>query len=293
MDGSGDVIFGGLIHGDGGGLSNIQTSGSLANLVVSNTVTSTYLVGKGATVSVDQQANFLWDQGTDGPIKYAFQICDNGLLFDPPSIDFRGYSSQAPLALGVISRNFSILTDGKTAAPLFHLELVSSNATVATGVGFGFRPSDGNFILNTHLNTNFNDTNQDYTGIQTITPISIPMDGSGDVIFGGLIHGDGGLLSNVQINEGDFYKPPFKTIESSRIISPTKIIHFISGTAVIQTITPPPPVDTNGGTITFIPLDYFDTSDSGGNIALRSSAVKYKALIMTYDPIQATWYPSY
>lgn len=82
------------------------------------------------------------------------------------------------------------------------------------------------------------------------------------------------------------------TIASATTIAPTKRITFISGTTTVQTITAPSPISSGGGQITLIPTGIFTTNTSG-NIALASTAVVNKALIMTYDTTTTKWYPSY
>jgi hypothetical protein len=82
------------------------------------------------------------------------------------------------------------------------------------------------------------------------------------------------------------------TIASATTIAPTKLITFISGTTSIATITAPSPISSTGGQITLIPTGLFVTLTTG-NIALASTAVLSKALIMTYDSGTAKWYPSY
>jgi len=82
------------------------------------------------------------------------------------------------------------------------------------------------------------------------------------------------------------------TIASAATVAPTKAITFISGVAAIDTITAPAPISAGGGSITFIPTGIFTTT-TAGNIALASTAVVNKALIMTYDVTTAKWYPSY
>ena len=82
------------------------------------------------------------------------------------------------------------------------------------------------------------------------------------------------------------------TIASATTIAPTTSIVFISGTTAIATITAPNPISTGGGEITLIPTGAFTTT-TAGNIALASTAVVKKALIMTYDATTAKWYPSY
>ncbi len=82
------------------------------------------------------------------------------------------------------------------------------------------------------------------------------------------------------------------TIASASSISPTKRIVFVSGTAAIATIVAPVPIAATGGQITLIPAGVFTTT-AAGNIALASTAVVGKALVMTYDNATAKWYPSY
>ena len=82
------------------------------------------------------------------------------------------------------------------------------------------------------------------------------------------------------------------TIASATTIAPTKQVTFISGTTAVVTITAPTGIATTGGQITLIPTDVFTTT-AAGNIALASTAVVSKALIMTYDATTTKWYPSY
>ena len=81
------------------------------------------------------------------------------------------------------------------------------------------------------------------------------------------------------------------TLASATTIYPNNAIVFVSGTAAIATITVPTAI-TGGGQITLIPTGIFTTT-TGGNIALASTAVVSKALIMTYDSGTTKWYPSY
>lgn len=84
------------------------------------------------------------------------------------------------------------------------------------------------------------------------------------------------------------------TIAASSTIAPTKMITFISGTAApIANITPPSTiVSCGGGQITLLPTAAW-TTNTAGNIALSSTAVVSKALIMTWDGLTGKWYPSY
>jgi hypothetical protein len=82
------------------------------------------------------------------------------------------------------------------------------------------------------------------------------------------------------------------TIASATTIAPTTAIVFISGTTAIATITPPAPIASGGGSITLIPTGLFTTT-TAGNIALASTAVVSRAMVMTYDVTTTKWYPSY
>ena len=82
------------------------------------------------------------------------------------------------------------------------------------------------------------------------------------------------------------------TIASATTIAPTAHITFISGVVSIATITVPQALLQTGGQITLIPTGIFTTT-TAGNIALASTAVVSKALIMTYDATTTKWYPSY
>jgi hypothetical protein len=82
------------------------------------------------------------------------------------------------------------------------------------------------------------------------------------------------------------------TIASATTIAPTAPITFISGTSNIVTITPPSPISTTGGSLTLIPTGAF-VSNTAGNIALGTTAIVSRALVMTWDATTVKWYPSY
>ena len=101
-----------------------------------------------------------------------------------------------------------------------------------------------------------------------------------------------GLEANVVISRLNATSAAAPTIASDATIAPTNSIVFISGTTAIDTITSPAPISATGGQITLIPTGIFTTT-TAGNIALASTAVVSKALIMTYDSVTTKWYPSY
>lgn len=81
------------------------------------------------------------------------------------------------------------------------------------------------------------------------------------------------------------------TLASAATIQPTTPVAFVSGTTNVVTITPPPEM-VGGGQITLIPTGLWSTT-TAGNIALATTGVVSKALILTYDAVTAKWYPSY
>ena len=111
------------------------------------------------------------------------------------------------------------------------------------------------------------------------------------------IQGSNQILNTLQVTSLRTFTVPdnvaaaVPTIASATTIAPTTPILFVSGTAAIATITPPPGL-THGGQITVIPTGLFTTVVTG-NIALASAGVVNKALILTYEAVTAKWYPSY
>lgn len=82
------------------------------------------------------------------------------------------------------------------------------------------------------------------------------------------------------------------TVLSATTIQPVSPIQFVSGTTAIVNITVPPEFAVGGGQLTLIPTGLWTTT-AAGNIALATTAVVSKALIMFYDAATAKWYPSY
>jgi hypothetical protein len=82
------------------------------------------------------------------------------------------------------------------------------------------------------------------------------------------------------------------TVASASTTTVTTRVAFISGTTAIATLTVPTAFASSGGQLTLIPTGAFTTT-TAGNIALASTAVVNKALIMTYDSVTNKFYPSY
>ncbi len=78
-------------------------------------------------------------------------------------------------------------------------------------------------------------------------------------------------------------------LASATTIAPDFPVQHVSGTTTIETITPPAGFQA-GQSIVLIPDGLWATGVTG-NIALASTAVVDKALILTYDGTK--FYPSY
>ena len=78
------------------------------------------------------------------------------------------------------------------------------------------------------------------------------------------------------------------TLKATKTISPTAQYHHVSGTGRIKYIAAPP--GFQGGVLHLIPDGEWQT-ETGGNIATATQAVKGKTLIFTYDGTK--YYPSY
>jgi len=81
------------------------------------------------------------------------------------------------------------------------------------------------------------------------------------------------------------------TIASAGTIAPVDFITRVSGTAAINTITPPVGVN-QGGMIILLPSNTW-TLTTAGNIQLAATAVASRAMTLVYDKDLAKWFPSY
>jgi hypothetical protein len=80
--------------------------------------------------------------------------------------------------------------------------------------------------------------------------------------------------------------PSFPTVASAATTTLVSPVAFVSGTTAISTL------DAPFNQVTLIPTGLWATN-TAGNIALGSTAVVSKALILNYDDTTAKWYPSY
>lgn|SRR6185295_17066792 len=105
----------------------------------------------------------------------------------------------------------------------------------------------------------------------------------------GLLHDDlnSATLDTVASN----VMPRPVTIASASTIAPSTFLTFLSGTVPPVTITPP----ATGATL----LAFVGTSATPpvtattGNIAIATTIVQNKMLLMCWDPSTNKWYPSY
>ena len=90
---------------------------------------------------------------------------------------------------------------------------------------------------------------------------------------------------------GQFNPLVGQKITAAATIAPTKMIHHVTGTTAISTITPPS-VDFNGP-IYLIADSVFSWTSGGGNIAAGSATtvVASNAYGFIYDRVAGKWYP--
>lgn len=100
--------------------------------------------------------------------------------------------------------------------------------------------------------------------------------------------------SKTAVLSGLLIQPIGAAIASNSTISPVAPVVHVTGTTTITTIVAPTGCSTAGQacTVTLIPDGLWGTT-TGGNIAVASTAVVGKQLMMIYDPATSLWYPSY
>ena len=74
-------------------------------------------------------------------------------------------------------------------------------------------------------------------------------------------------------------------------IAPSTYLTVLSGTTAVVTITIP--YTGFSGTLCIVWTDGSPgATTTAGNIALATTVVQYKAVLFTYDPVNAKWYPN-
>ncbi len=86
--------------------------------------------------------------------------------------------------------------------------------------------------------------------------------------------------------------PNPSVIVAAATIAPVKQLTRLTGTVPVATITPPNPYFT--GPLYLLSTDASPfTTVTTGNIALATTVVRFKVLVLVYDPGVKAWYPSY
>lgn len=93
------------------------------------------------------------------------------------------------------------------------------------------------------------------------------------------------------VSSPDFPQVGATVASPAGVLTPTGTIFIVSGTNAITGITVPKGM-ASGMTITLIPTGAFTTT-TATNVAIASTAVVGKALIMTWNDVSGKWYPSY
>lgn len=86
--------------------------------------------------------------------------------------------------------------------------------------------------------------------------------------------------------------PGNQTIVAAATIAPQRLLTRLTGTVPVATITPPNGY-FNGPLYLLTTSASVFTTVTTGNIALASTAVQNKLLVMMFDPSTSKWYPSY
>jgi len=294
-----------FIEGSGVNIATALASGSLTNrITIENTGVLSLTATSGITLSGSTGAITIgFDKTTD---MNASIFADNSTLL----VD--AVSGLIPAA--VVQGTFTGYHVGDSTGSVFADDSTKLiDAVEGKIVGPVFANVTGN-ITGTHTGIVITSliASSDSSSIQVTSPITLQSDvrAENDIIIGtangtiswaigkpivlqvsgtDIISVVSGGFTNSGVQGTELAAP---TIASGTTIAPTKGITFISGAAAIATITAPSPISAGGGQITLIPTGAFTTT-TGGNIALASTAVVNRALIMTYDSGTAKWYPSY
>jgi len=183
-------------------------------------------------------------------------------------------------AYGSSSLYSNVVGSSNTAIGTGSLYKVLGGGNIGVGYFAGYNATGSNefYLDNQARTTNANEKAQSiFYGIFSVTPTSQQLR-----INAQLYSGNNSPLINPDAAP---------TLASAATIAPITSIVFVSGTAAIAAISIPVWMD-GGGQITLIPTGAFTTT-TAGNIAIASTAVVGRALIMTYDKATLKWYPIY
>jgi len=266
-----------FIEGSGINIATALASGALTNrITIENTGVLSLTAGAGITLSASTGAITIgFDKTTD---MNASIFADNSTLL----VD--AVSGLIPAA--VVQGTFTGYHVGDTTGSVFADDSTKLiDAVEGKIVGPVFANVTGN-TTGTHTGIVITSliASSDSSTIQVTSPITLQSDVRAE--------NDLTVAGHLILTETTGTAAAARTIASATTISPERIITFISGTTQINTIIPTLPISAGGGEITLIPTGLWTTGTSG-NIALATTAVVNRALIMTYDSGTAKWYPSY
>jgi hypothetical protein len=287
------------------GVTEIATYTGSGNMVLATSPTFTGITSTGGINLAGSTTNAVnLGTGTSGAISIGSAtgtgLIRMGVATTSQAVQIgSGITATSTTASGTASSiTTTTLTVGGTVTGTFSIGMVLSGTNVlagtyitALGTGSG---GAGTYTINqtqTVASTTITGTTGKF--------IDIGINGaSGSVTNITLGSATSGATGTTLLNQNVTYKgliattAAAPTIASATTIAPTTPILFVSGTTNVVTITAPSPISLGGGQITIIPTGVFSTT-TAGNIALASTTVVSKALIMTYDVTTAKWYPSY
>lgn len=259
-------------------VSTTYTGTSLTSATIQASLTGSVIGAKDTSMTINSVGLIVYYTGTAPPM-------NTSILVAPPL----SYNSDTL----VLTLNEPIDTGLDTGA---------ANAYAVSVSGLTLNPGATVKFLAAHASTSATPTfNLNGYGAKTILgPSGLPL-AAGDIGTTAAVilnYSNGNwYLQNPQSMQPTTGAGPSQTVvTSASTIAPTARFFLVSGSAAISTITAPAFCVVTGTMcqITMIPASGSTwTTTTGGNIALGSTAVPFKALVMTYDPSGSLWYPSY
>jgi hypothetical protein len=280
-------------------LGNTATAAQTVNMFTASTGASTYNFATGATLNATTKTINIGTAGVSGSVT---NISIGSTVSGATGTTTIGgvTTTLTGTTLNINGASPSIVTSDTGTASVFNTNaLIGSLFGAATTINIGNTATAAQtvnmFTANTGASTYNFATGATLTA--TTKAINIGTNGVSGSTTNITIGGSAGtstttINGTIKATNAIATTAAAPTIVSAATIAPTAYITFISGTTSITTITAPASMTSSGGQIVLIPTGLWSTATSG-NIALASTAVVNKALIMYYDSATAKWYPSY